>query len=275
MNQNALWSRIEMKLPDKEPPSKSMKGMRELHPDLPQIPMFVAVVGPRHSGKSVLLYNLLQNYVGMYGWSFKKKNIVLYSPTKDKDPTLKELKLDHVYGPPETLEWLVSGLKNKQQAHMEADNMTGVLLVIDDATKLKNAWPAIEDLSYTGRHDHIQTIYVAHKMSAIPRGVRTQSQQWILFQPHEESEKQWVLESFAPREFIPIFRQAFMRAWLATPHNFIYINYEDKGNDRRYRSGFHDPLFTAEEMAIVTGIPQDGEEHQEEQEEEDEDESMK
>lgn len=262
--------RIVFKLPDEEPPSKSLKGMKPLHPDLPQIPLFVGVVGPRHSGKSVWLFNMLSSEEGMYGAAFKKDNIILYSPTKDKDPTLKKLKLTNVYGPPTSLQWLVDDIRGKQQAYMEADNMTGVLLVIDDATKLRNAWPTIEELSYVGRHDHIHVFYVAHKLSAIIRGVRTQTQQWVLFCPHEESEKQWVYETYAPREFIPLFRNAFMRAWHATPHNFVYIDYEEKDKNRIYRSGFHDPLFTPEELAIVTGTTEMDDQKEEEEEEEEE-----
>jgi hypothetical protein len=253
-----------------EPPSKSLKGMKTIHPDMPQIPFFVGIIGPRHSGKSVWLFNVLGDMEGMYGASFKKDNIVLYSPTKDKDPTLKKLKLKHMYGPPTSLEWIVNHLKSVQQGYMEANNMTGVLLVIDDATKLRNAWPSIEELSYTGRHDHIQTLYVAHKLSSVPRGVRTQTQQWILFIPHEESEKQWVYESFAPKEQIPLWRNAFMRAWHASPHNFIYIDYEEKDPNRIYRSGFHDPLFTAEELVYVTGEEMKQEEPEEEEDSSDE-----
>lgn len=241
-----------MKVPMDEPPSKNMRGMAALHPDLPQIPFFVGIIGPRHSGKSVLLYNLLSNGSGMYGASFKKKNIVTYAPTKDKDPTLKQLNLPHMYGPPLPVPYLVDHVRSTQQAYMEADNMTGVLLVFDDATKLKNAWPAIEELSYTGRHDHIHTLYVAHKLSSVPRGVRTQTQQWIIFKPHEESEKQWVLESFATKKQYDLWHHVFQRAW-AVPHNFVYIDYERKEFDDIYRSGFHDPLFTPEESALVQG----------------------
>lgn len=243
---------IQFNLPPSEPPSKRMAGMKPFHPDLPQIPFFVGIIGPRHSGKSVFLYNLLSDAPGMYGASFKKNNIVVYSQTADKDPTLKHLKLKYMYGPPTPVGQIVTHVKNTQKTFMEADTMTGVLIVFDDATQLRDAWPYIEELSYTGRHDHIHVMYVAHKMSSIRRGVRTQTQQWIIFKPHEESEMQWILDMFAKNTTKTVWQNALSRSW-AKPHNFVMIDYEEKDMERIYRSGFHDPLFTPEEMTLVGG----------------------
>jgi len=245
-------SKISFDLPDEEPQSKKMAGMAPFHPDLPQVPFFVGVIGPRHSGKSVLLFNLLSKRAGMYGASFKDHNIIVYSPTKDKDPTLKQLRLKYQYGPETDVGWLVNNIRTIQKSYMDANNMTGVLLVFDDATQLRGAWPHIESLSYTGRHDHIQVMYVAHKMSSIPRGVRTQTQQWIIYPPHEESEWQWILDMFAKNQTKAVWQNALARAW-GQPYNFVIIDFEEKELDRKYRSGFHEPLFTTEELSLVSG----------------------
>jgi len=245
-------SKINFQLPDEEPQSKKMAGMTPFHPDLPQVPFFVGVIGPRHTGKSVFLFNLLSQEPGMYGSSFKKHNMIVYSPTKDKDPTLKQLKLEYMYGPETDARWLVQDIMAKQRKHRDANNMTGVLLVFDDATQLRGAWGPIEDLSYTGRHDHIQVMYVAHKMSSIPRGVRTQTQQWIMFKPHEQSEMQWILDMFSKTETKGVWQNALTRAW-QKPWNFVMIDYEERDVQRIYRSGFHDPLFLPEEFQMVSG----------------------
>jgi hypothetical protein len=245
--------RIDFQLPNEEPPSKKLAGMKPFHPDLPQIPFFVGCIGPRHSGKSVALFNLLSENEGMYGASFKKDNIIFYSQTNEKDPTMKQLNFKGKYGPPTKLGWLVNDIKNKQKAYNEANNMTGVLLVIDDATQLREAWPVIEELSFTGRHDHIHVIYVAHKMSSIPRSVRTQTQQWILFEPHEHSERGWLLDMFSRPKTRVVWDNALRRSWNKKPHNFVYIDYEEKEINRKYRSYFHDPLFTDEELMIISG----------------------
>lgn len=236
--------------------SKKLGGMKPFHPDLPQVPFFVGIIGPRHSGKSVLLFNLLSDKQKYYGASFKKSNIVFYSKTANEDPTMKQLKLENVYGPPTSPKWLVEDIRSKQQAHKDADNMAPVLLTFDDATQLRDAWPVIEELSYTGRHAHIQVIYVAHKMSSIPRGVRTQTQQWILFRPHEQSEREWVLEMFSSKMTRELWRTVMLRAWKPDANMmkpFIYIDFEEEDPNRIYRRGFHDPLFTDEELAYITG----------------------
>ena len=238
--------------PPKKPKSKNLEGMGEIHPNLPQIPFYVGVIGPRHSGKTVLLYNLLGPREGMYGAAFRKNNIVLYSPTKDKDPTLNELKLTNVYGPQDDPEWLIADILKKQEAYDASDNRTGVLITLDDITQIRDAWRPLESLSYTGRHSHLHVLYVSHKMSSIPRGVRTQTQQWIIFQPHEQSEKEWVLKMFGDKHTWMVWQRALHRCW-SKDFNFAYIDFERKEPEDIYRSGFNDPLFTPEEIGIITG----------------------
>ena len=235
-------SKITIDPPPQPPPSKDFDGMSAIHPNLPQMPFFVGIVGPRHSGKSVLLYNLLQDKDGMYGNTFHKENIIIYSPTKDKDPTLGALKLENMYGPPTDVQMLVDHIRSQQQNYADIEDMTGVLLVFDDITQIRDAWRPLEMLSYVGRHDHMHVLYVSHKMSSIPRGIRTQTQQWLIFKPNEESEFQWVLDMFAKKSTKTEWENALQRAW-SKPHNFVYINFEEKDPAKIYRSGFDEPLF--------------------------------
>ena len=247
-------NRIVIKPPRKEMPSKSTGGMKPIHPDLPQIPFFVGIIGPRHRGKSVLLYSLLKNENLMYGKAFKRNNIIFYSPTKGQDPTIEELKLENSYCPQDfPASVLVNDVIAKQSNFLKQDNMSGVLLVFDDITNVRDAWKPIEDLSYKGRHFHIHVLYVAHKMSSILRGVRTQTQQWIIYEPHEQSEFQWILDMFSRRQTKDIWLNALRRCW-NIPFNFAYIDFEEKDFDRVYRSGFHDPLFTDNEKNEIQGI---------------------
>lgn len=247
-----MFEDVKIEAPHKSQPAQDVSGMKEININLPQIPFYVGIIGPRHRGKTVMLYNLLSDKPGMYGSAFKKTNIVFFSPTKDKDPTLQPLQLRNVYGPPTSPEWLVDCILNKQKALKQSDNMTGVLLVFDDITQIRDAWKPLETLSYYGRHDHVHVLYVAHKMSSIPRGVRTQTQQWIIYQPHEESERQWILDMFSRKRTTQIWENAMTRTW-AEEFNFIYIDFERKETSEVYRSGFNNPLFTAEEMSFIEG----------------------
>lgn len=241
--------RINIEPPKHPPPALSMKGMGEIHPDLPQVPFFVGVNGPRKRGKSVLLYNLLQKKFGMYGKAFKENNIILYSPTNGLDGTFDDLKLKNKYGPDTcTVERLISDVYAQQEKYMETGNMTGVLMLFEDITKVRGAWPFIEDMGYTSRHRHIHVFYIAHKLSSVLRGVRTATQQWIIFKPHEQSETEWIMEMFSRKSTRHIWEAALLRAW-SIKFNFAYIDYEEEEFDRIYRSGFHDPLFTPEEQA--------------------------
>jgi hypothetical protein len=243
---------VQIKVPPKPPQSKNLRGMKAIHEFLPQIPFYVGIIGPRHCGKTVMLYNLLGPESGMYGDAFKKTNIVFYSPTKDKDDTLRALNLKWVYGPPTDPGVVIAHLQDMQKAYSEADNMTGILIAFDDITQVRDAWRPLEQLSYSGRHDHIHILYVCHKMSSIPRGVRTQTQQWIIYKPHEESERQWIMEMFARKRTWDIWESALTRCWKIL-HNFVYIDFERKELHEIYRSGFNEPFFTPQEIAFLEG----------------------
>lgn len=243
--------RIKIEPPKNPPPALSMKGIGEIHPDLPQLPFFIGVNGPRKRGKSVLLYSLLQKKAGMYGKAFKENNIILYSPTNGLDGTFDDLKLKNRYGPDQvSVEYLIRDIYTQQKQYMETGNMTGVFLIFEDITKVRNAWPFIEDLGYLGRHWHIHVLYIAHKLSSVDRGVRTATQQWIIFKPHEQSEMEWIVEMFSRKSTKYLWEEALIRAW-KIPFNFVYVDYEEAEFDRIYRSGFHDPLFTPEEQSLL------------------------
>lgn len=244
----AQFSRIQIE----QPAGKKKKSSHgNIHPDLPQPPFFVGIVGPRHRGKTVLLHNILERKSGMYGQYFKKENMVLFSPTYQLDDTLHDLKLTNVFSANADIKWLVSEMKQQQETFRQSDNMAPVLLVMEDITQIRDAFVVLEDLGYTGRHYNIQVLYVAHKMSSIFRGIRTQTQQWILFEPHEESEWEFILEMFARRRTKVTWENAMRRAW-KKPYNFVFIDFEQKEFSQIYKSGFHDPLFTPKEEQFIT-----------------------
>jgi hypothetical protein len=237
------------------PPHKSSSDKKtSLHPDIPQLPFFVGIIGPRHRGKTVLLHNLLdKKQKDLYGNFFKKENIILYSPTYAVDDTLHDLKLHNVYSSDTDINWLIGEIKSQQEEYRSCENMAPVLLVMEDITQIRDAFVGLETLAYTGRHYNIQVLYIAHKMSSIFRGIRTQTQQWILFEPHEQSEWEYVLEMFSRRKTALVWENALKRAW-KKPYNFVYIDFEKKEFNEIYKSGFHDPLFTPKEEAQINSI---------------------
>lgn len=250
---NRISGPILVKPPTKKPSSKDLKGMKPVHVDLPQLPFYAGVIGPRHRGKTVLLFTLLEDIPGMYGSAFKRNNIYVYSPTAGLDETLIETKLPaSAFKNSETtdLTTFVNIIKSEQKRYQRQNNRTGVLLVLDDITNVHGAWSPLIDLAFYGRHNHIHVLYVAHKMSSIPRGVRTQTQQWIIYEPHEQSEHQWILEMFSRTDTMDIWRKKLLDAW-SEPYQFVYIDFECKENERVYRKGFKEPLFSPEEIEYM------------------------
>lgn len=246
---------FEVLPPPPQPAATKRRGTGEIHPNLPQPPFTVAIVGPRKSGKSVTLRNMLDSTrEGSYGEAFKACNIVFYSPTMNYDKTIVSLHLINTYGPPTQVPALYQNISEQQESFRQQDDLADVLLVLEDCTNIRDAWPVVTDLGYTGRHKAIHTIVVAHKLTSIPRGNRTQIQQWMLFRPHEESEREWVLYMFTRKATRPIWIRAFHRAWTQKEYNFVYIDFERKGMRNIYRDGFNEPLLTDEEIGMIEQI---------------------
>lgn len=240
--------------PPPQPAASKRRGTGYINANLPQPPFMVLVVGPRKTGKSATIYNLLSKRRGSFGKAFIRQNIILYSPTMAFDKTLESLHLKWTYGPPTTVDSIIAHCKSEQNVFKQTNSMADILLVLEDVTNIPEVWNTLKDLGFTGRHFGFNTLAVAHKMSSINRGVRTQTQQWMLFKPHEESEVEWVLYTFARRKTRDIFEAAFTRAW-SQKYNFIYIDFErDGGIENIYRSGFNDPLFTPEEISALMNI---------------------
>lgn len=241
--------------PPPQPAAQKRKGTGVIHPNLPQPPFTVALVGPRKTGKSVTLRNMLDpTRPESYGAAFKSSNIVFYSPTMNYDKTIVSLHLKNTYGPPTSVPALYQNISDQQESFRLQDDLADVLLVLEDCTNIRDAWPVVTDLGYTGRHKAIHTIVVAHKLTSIPRGNRTQIQQWMLFRPHEESEREWVLYMFTRRSTRDIWLRAFHRAWTMQDYNFVYIDFERKGMHNIYRDGFNNSLLTPEEIQMIETI---------------------
>lgn len=254
---------LEIDLPVSTGSVIDMSAMNRINSFLPQLPINCAIVGARGSGKSVLLFNFLKDKEGWYGHAFSRNNTFFISPTADIDKTMDELELTHKYTP-DTLGALplvfVKNILAQQRNNALLDDMTGVLVVWDDCTQESGNWEAIEKLSYTGRHSHVHQFYVAHKMSAIPRGARLNTLQWYIYPPLEGSENDRILDMFSNSESRPIFQMAMERCWSKSKkeNNFVHIDFAHREWRYRYRSGFTDPLFTDEEAAIAQKKTLDG-----------------
>jgi hypothetical protein len=240
-----------------EPPPKKTTALdiwnAKLHPDLFQAPFSVLIVGSRNTGKSVLARALLSKTEGMYGAVYPRDNKIFFSPTLNRDTTFDDVEFGEKFNPSSVgIGALCADMVEQQKENLNLGIALRALLVFDDITQVASAWETLLYLGYVGRHSALDTIAIAHKLSSIPRGVRTQSQQWIFFKPKERSEWDWILELFAQKKSKIIWERALTRAW-DIPYNFVTINFEKREPQDVYRSGLRDPLFTDEEwQSIIT-----------------------
>lgn len=239
-----------------DPPRKQKRTVideynEKINPNLPKLPFFTMIAGPRGSGKTNLICNLLdRKHKGSYANIFRPANVAVYKPTKQYDKSFDHLDLQHYYGPNTNLRAVLVDIEKQQEQYKLDDNMLPVYLVLDDITQIKDAWIILEKLGYVGRHYGVQITAITHKLSSAPRGVRTQCQQWILFEPMEQSEVEWIYDTFASRKTKDIWAVALRRCW-DIPYNFAYLNFEERDHDHIYHSGFNAPLFTPEELAFM------------------------
>lgn len=239
-----------MKIPKTKGNSPYMEKFRgKIHDDIPKPPFLFSLCGRRHSGKSVVLFNLLSDEEGMWQNAYTKDNIILVSETYPFDMTLHGLKLkkENILTNMETLDADLQAIFKRQSEFVEDNNDRPLLIIFEDITQCLPALAKITTMGYQGRHKNVDIAYVTHKLSSIPRGARTQTQQWAIFDPVEGSERRWFYETFADNQSKEIWIAATRRAW-AIPHNFVFIDREAIP-ERMYRNGFHDPLFTPEEYA--------------------------
>lgn len=235
-----------------------------VHPHLPKVPMFWGFIGPRHSGKSNLICNLLKQDPLWYGGFFQEDNVVIYSPTIEYDKTFERLPYKK-YGTKTSVKALIDHCRNQQEEFMREKDHKGnsivdeLLMVFDDITPIPEAWRELVVLGYKGRHYHMHIFYVSHKMSSVTRGARLNTTQWCLFKPLEDSEFDWILACFAKKRSWPVWTVALQRCW-GQEYNFAFIDTMQKDFHMRFRNGFHDPLFTPQEQQLIEGCDQDADE---------------
>lgn len=235
---------------------------------MPQIPFSSYVVGAKKNGKTTMLLNILINKDFLKGkfnkiiWSsptvsFDEKVMKLYD---EKGLTIenKELKrkleaekiklkileepggseeLEHGFEAYEKIDMdFIQELIDEQKAVINkfgkssADN---ILIVLDDSIKdkiLKSTQFA--DFIFKSRHYKISIFFLSQDYFSLPKALRLNSSQIILFSTGNKKEIQQIFyengNGVEWKQFFEIFKEATYK-----PYSFLGINYDN--TDKKYR----------------------------------------
>jgi hypothetical protein len=228
-----------MSLPIEPIPSENKpkdKRLSELPYDLPKLPSNFAVLGRVGTGKTSCVYSLLSKGYVVNGKSVFTE-IVCYIGNKESDKAFKDLpcenvKVLHTFNL-DAFDKYIENLRKQQLERLEkGKHPLNVCLVFDDMAttdllKKRKGKSPLASLLLTSRHELNVTVFFLTQIYkstgfSIPM-IRNNVTTWIIYnmsKPEAVKISEDHCQDFEPKEFLAIYERK-----MATPHNFITIDY--------------------------------------------------
>jgi hypothetical protein len=202
---------------------------------------FLSVIGPRRSGKSVLIKKLLKENLKN---RFKKNNVIIICPTMEFNNDYDDFKEAQKFSIIDNT--LVSELIDEQSRLIKTygkGRTPSVLLILDDCadSNLMSFRGIMDTIAIKGRHMKISCILTSQRLSAVSRTIRLNSDYMIIYSPYNISEVQQFLNEYCMKEYqknlsnimIDVFRE---------PYQFIFINNLEKDQTKKILKNFDNVL---------------------------------
>lgn len=216
----------------------------KLHPDLPQPPFSMSIIGPSRSGKSNLIKNLLLRKE-LLAKVWKPKNIFIFCQSIHLNDDY-ELFDEEVHKYDKWDEDVVQAIYDESSNIIKTfgkKRLPPILIICDDCfddakfTRSK----ALQTLFFRGRHLNISLIMSGQKYSSLPRGCRLNTTDLICFRPYNENELDFIIDETCSKRKKRE-REEKLNEIYKIPYSFIYYDFLNKEPSRRIRIGFHDNL---------------------------------
>ena len=219
------------------------KRLMELPYDLPKLPSNFAVLGRVGTGKTSCVYSLLKDGYVVNGKSIFME-IVCYIGNKESDKAFKDLPCDnikvlHTFNL-EAFDKYIEALRKRQLERLEAKKPPlNICLVFDDFAgqdllKKRKGKSPLASLLLTSRHELNCTVFFLSQIYknqgfSIPL-IRNNITTWIIYnmsKPEAVKISEDHCNQYEPKDWLRTYEKA-----MATPHNFIVIDYRRSLNER-------------------------------------------
>ncbi len=236
-----------------------------LNPFAPRHPFRLLIIGPSGQGKTNVLLNLLTEYIyydHLYLYAktadSEDKYIWLNDYLKNVEAEAKERALQMNMNDGATTNDSKSSIKIVQAWETTIDNLVNVddldpnkqnLIVFDDMTlEGRKAHDKISEHFIRGRKMNCSYIYIGHSFFLLPKIIRINISDVILFPPENKREIQELAKTYASRIEFKEFQKLLNETRQPSNkdgHDFIYIDTRARDIHMWIRQGFEN-LYVAE-----------------------------
>jgi len=204
---------------------------KKIHPALPRTCFRMLISGCSASGKSNLTKNLLMSKQ-FYGGRFD--NVYIMSST---------YYINNDYEDVENVRFITTTyneefLQKVMDTQNEDDEKKGVLIIDDMASLLpasKNN--LLSNLVFKARHLNLSIIFLVQYIYTLPKHLRTNMSNIIIFDSNQNKEIKCLCEEFcgilSERDFMTVYRYA-----VNEPYSFLHIDHSCKDKYKQFRKGF-------------------------------------
>ena len=222
-----------------------LKPSNGIPKDLPQPPFSLLLVGPKGSGKSNLILNLVYKTkpVKMYRHFFDK--VYVFSPTWKLDPKMSRCHVpeEQVFEEPEYYQAAVAEIIQTQSEAIEEDGKDEaehILLIFTDVAGSKSVFTQskgiMNKLAFNLRHYKISLIIDTQSLRQINDAFRGNLSGVVLFSGiSNRLEIQKIYDEFLG-EFDKKEQQSLLDFCFQDRFDFMYINFQKHGLNRFYRN---------------------------------------
>jgi len=207
---------------------------------MPRLHFSMIVSGPRGSGKSLFVRNLLLRKDMLYD-VFKKPNyIIVICPNVRTNGDYAELeKKENCFLVEKYTSALIKNIIDQQVQNIKQygrNKTPEILIVLDDILDSGAAdfHSATESLFTRGRHININVILITQHLNRVSYTMRVNSDYFVLFKPANEKEMDNIIKNIVNHSNVKKAEEN-LREIFNLPYNFLFVDGKEQNKNKKFR----------------------------------------